>query len=312
MLGWLRALRRKWFPNWHLPTRVDTIHKLVGSCHTVLDVGCGTGDVSARLKQRGDGVRVVGLDFTTYAEGQLDHLDEFVPFDLSTLLEPDARLPFDAGAFDTVLLTEVIEHLPQPHPLLAELHRVLAPGGALILTCPNLHAFENRLAVLFGTRGALFPSQMAYNLPADVDYHRDGHKATYSFFTLRRLLLAMGFRVERQIGFDFPVPLLHVLRRPLVWLCPKWAFHIGVRAIRDDVPDYRVLWGPCARTDGTELVLPRDRCVCPHPHVAACHGCPYFHLNWLHPRDPRRKPAAAQAAALGHPLPPDRVEPLGW
>jgi SAM-dependent methyltransferase len=312
MAGWLRALRRTLFPGWRLPNRMDSILALVGECRRVLDIGCGTGQVAAHVKDRWPQAHIVGLDFKAYAEGTREPLDDFVAYDLSDLLQPGARLPLEDAAFDTVLLTEVIEHLVQPHLLLAEIHRVLEPGGALVVTCPNLHALENRLAVLLGTRGALFPSQMAYNLPADVDAHRDGHKGTYTFFTLRRLLGAMAFRVERRLGFDFPVPLLRHLRGPLTRLFPSWAFHVGVRAVREELPGYAVEWGFCARTDGKELILPGERCVCPHPHAAACHGCPFFHLNWLHPRDPRRGPAMEKTAALGRELPTIRVEPFLW
>jgi ubiquinone/menaquinone biosynthesis C-methylase UbiE len=43
-------------------------------------------------------------------------------------------LPFVDGAFDTVLCTEVLEHLPEPQRAIDEMHRVLKPGGELLLT----------------------------------------------------------------------------------------------------------------------------------------------------------------------------------
>lgn len=46
------------------------------------------------------------------------------------------RLPFGDGAFDTVLSTEVLEHLPTPATCMAEMARVLKPGGKLLLTVP--------------------------------------------------------------------------------------------------------------------------------------------------------------------------------
>jgi SAM-dependent methyltransferase len=47
-----------------------------------------------------------------------------------------ATLPFRDGAFDTVLSVQVLEHTPRPAALMAEMRRVLAPGGLLILTAP--------------------------------------------------------------------------------------------------------------------------------------------------------------------------------
>jgi SAM-dependent methyltransferase len=46
-------------------------------------------------------------------------------------------LPFDDGAFDTVLCTQVIEHVPEPRAVLVECARVLRPGGALIVSAPQ-------------------------------------------------------------------------------------------------------------------------------------------------------------------------------
>jgi SAM-dependent methyltransferase len=291
---------------------MDYILRLAGQCRSALDIGCGTGDVMAHLRRQCPHARIVGLDFQRYGDDGLEHLDAFVEFDLAQLLGRDARLPFGDASFDIVLLTEVIEHLTQPHMLLAEVHRILAPEGALVLTCPNLLALENRLGLLFGTRWGLFPSQMAFNLPADVNCHRHGHVAHYTPFTLTRLLTAMGFSVETRLGFGFPIPLLRLLSRPLARCLPRWAFHIGVRARRAEGPASRVTWEACRRTGGSELVLPGGRCLDPQPHMDACQDCPYVHLNWLHPRDPRRKTVGAAMARAGRSLPPERLTPLCW
>jgi SAM-dependent methyltransferase len=51
-----------------------------------------------------------------------------------------AAIPVEDGRFDHVLLTQVLEHLPEPVRVLTELHRVLAPGGRLWLTAPLFYA----------------------------------------------------------------------------------------------------------------------------------------------------------------------------
>jgi SAM-dependent methyltransferase len=56
------------------------------------------------------------------------------------------RLPFCNGSIDVVLLTEVIEHLPNPTQAMSEIARVLSPGGVLLLTwpfCYGLHELPN-------------------------------------------------------------------------------------------------------------------------------------------------------------------------
>jgi SAM-dependent methyltransferase len=47
-----------------------------------------------------------------------------------------ASIPVDDASFDAVLLTQVIEHVPEPLTVLRELHRIIAPGGRLYLTAP--------------------------------------------------------------------------------------------------------------------------------------------------------------------------------
>lgn len=47
-------------------------------------------------------------------------------------------LPFRAGAFDTVLCSQALEHLPEPGRAVAEMARVLKPGGCLIVTAPHI------------------------------------------------------------------------------------------------------------------------------------------------------------------------------
>lgn len=67
-------------------------------------------------------------------------------------LEIDANqpLPFPDESFDLVWSSEVIEHLEQPQRVLAELRRVLRPGGDIILTTPNSYALLFRFIALFG------------------------------------------------------------------------------------------------------------------------------------------------------------------
>src|SRR4051794_31596670 len=51
-----------------------------------------------------------------------------------------ARIPVEDERFDLVLLTQVLEHLPEPATVLAELRRVLKPGGTIWLTAPLFYA----------------------------------------------------------------------------------------------------------------------------------------------------------------------------
>lgn len=80
----------------------------------VLDYGCGEGRWRSRIE--GLGARWVGFDLN--AQG-------------ATVVADAARLPFEDGCFDGVLCSAVFEHLPDLDGSLAEIRRVLKPGGVL-------------------------------------------------------------------------------------------------------------------------------------------------------------------------------------
>jgi SAM-dependent methyltransferase len=70
---------------------------------------------------------------------------DFVAVEGKTYAEQDyvcdlAAIPVEDARFDHVLLTQVLEHLPEPATVLGELHRVLKPGGTLWLTAPLFYA----------------------------------------------------------------------------------------------------------------------------------------------------------------------------
>ncbi|MFJ7068162.1 class I SAM-dependent methyltransferase [Streptomyces sp. NPDC101115] len=94
----------------------------------ILDAGCGSGPLSAALRDRG--AVVTGIDVSA---GMLAlarrRLGDEVPLHLADLSEP---LPFADGAFDDVVASLVLHYLEDWGPTLAELRRVLRPGGRLI------------------------------------------------------------------------------------------------------------------------------------------------------------------------------------
>jgi SAM-dependent methyltransferase len=103
-----------------LPARGDGLR--------LLDLGCGTGHHLAQLRARG--FDAVGIDGSGAMLGQARALDR-----QARLAQSDgARLPFATGAFDFVLCVEVLRYLPDTRPTLAEIARVLKPGGIGLAT----------------------------------------------------------------------------------------------------------------------------------------------------------------------------------
>lgn len=103
----------------------------------LLEVGCGSGERLAEMRERGWEVQGVEPDPAAVAVAR-DHYH--VPVLTGTLDEA----AFPAATFDAVVMTHVVEHIADPLPLLCICRNVLRPGGSLVVTCPNLDAFGHR------------------------------------------------------------------------------------------------------------------------------------------------------------------------
>jgi ubiquinone/menaquinone biosynthesis C-methylase UbiE len=122
----------------------------------VLDVGCG--QMPFRHLLPPDAI-YTGLDIPAADSFGMGKHADIVEFDGTTIPFPDEH-------FDAVMCTEVLEHAMAPEALIAEMHRVLRPGGSLVLTVPfaarvhhipyDFHRFTRyRLAQMFAAFGTV-------------------------------------------------------------------------------------------------------------------------------------------------------------
>jgi len=121
------------FPKTIRSREIELILKLAGkvSPGRILDFGCGSGWVSRVLDS--NGYRVTGIDTSSSliksASGSASDKSQFTIGDCT-------NLPFGDGSFDMVVGMAILHHL-NPERGLAECHRVLSPGGSLLLMEPN-------------------------------------------------------------------------------------------------------------------------------------------------------------------------------
>ena len=150
----------------HLGVGSFLIADLVAECYdqaipqhcsgALLDLGCGHVPLFAAYRPR--------VSAITCADwGNSLHKNRF----LDAEVDLTAPLPFPDGAFNTILLADVLEHLPEPAELWREMQRVLRPGGKLILNVPFYYPIHE----------------------APWDYYR------YSRFALARFAEISGFQV---------------------------------------------------------------------------------------------------------------------
>lgn len=120
-----------------------------------------------------------------------------------------AELPFDDATCDVVLAGEIIEHIVDTEAFLRAIHRMLRPGGAVVLSTPNLLWWKARLEMLAGRYPAAVDFRTRYGDDA-------GHVRAFTPRLLRGLLEETGFADIRIVGKRLgPISLLSRSPRPL-------------------------------------------------------------------------------------------------
>lgn len=139
----------------------------------ILDVGCGTGILAARLAARHPDASVTGVDLSAGMLAQARRRSSEV-----TWIEADAQhLPFDNSSFDALCCTESFHWYADQARALGEFHRVLRPGGTLYIAVinPVTGAAEravNSLTRLVGRPARWVTGDHLASLLGDAGFHR--------------------------------------------------------------------------------------------------------------------------------------------
>lgn len=185
-----------------LTVRLETLNLAPGAW--VLDLGCGEGRHVHGVHMIA-GVNVVGLDLDrvalTKARAGLASLGE--GDGVSAVIAGDAyRLPFADHAFDAVICSEVLEHLSDYRRVLAEIARVLKPGGLFAPTVPRA-----------------WPERICWRLASGPGGYADqpgGHVRIFEEDALQAEIAGLGYTaLSRHYA--------HGLHAPFWWLkCAFW------------------------------------------------------------------------------------------
>lgn len=156
----------------------------------VLDIGAGTGHMAEAVAAAGH--KVTACDLVDL---------RFVPLEL--VIADGARLPFACGSFDASLLITVLHHVPAAlhEAMLGEAHRVLRPGGRLLLLEDTYHSAPERLLTL--------------TLDSAMNFEFFNHPhSNRSLAEWRELLRRLGLRLAHAHEFNEwygPLPVRHAL-----------------------------------------------------------------------------------------------------
>jgi SAM-dependent methyltransferase len=203
-----------------LTIKFDRLHLRPGQL--VLDVGAGFGRHAFEVARRG--AQIVALDYgepevisTRSTIAAMVQAGEITADRFAGALRGDAtRLPFTDHTFDVVITSEVLEHIQDDVTAIAEMYRVLRPGGIFAVTVPSWlpEVINWRLS-------------SEYHAPAS----KGGHVRIYSAVELAAKLRAAGLQIEGRHR-------AHGLHSPYWWL------KCAVGPTRDDhrwVAKYRAL-----------------------------------------------------------------------
>jgi SAM-dependent methyltransferase len=210
---------------------VDFARLGIRSGQRILDIGCGSGRHACAAHRR-PAVMVIGADLRmkdlAAAREALrlhDRLGEHGGGHWALSAADVCRLPFRSNAFDRVICSEVLEHVPDDRRAAAELARVLKPDGTLAVSVPRQ-----------------WPERICWRLSKTYCRQAGGHIRIYRQKSLIRRLRAAGLRplaVHHAHGFHTPYwwlkclvgpqneshPLVRLYHRFLVWEMmknPRW------------------------------------------------------------------------------------------
>ena len=187
---------------------IQEIQKTVGSkpSPSILDIGCGDGQFLQWLQGTIPGARLHGVDYSAF---RIEKARKVFAYEFKQC-NLEAGLPYQADTFDLLYSGETIEHVYNPDFLLAECFRILIPGGYLVLSTPNLHAWYNRALFLLGIQPLFYEVSTKSSLvgagiigPLKRQTTPVGHLRVFNRTGLVDLLRREGFRVVRVRGAIF-------------------------------------------------------------------------------------------------------------
>lgn len=188
----------------------------------ILDIGCATGEFLAGIQKQGNW-ETYGVEPDAYAAGiakQQPGLQIFIGF------LRDAG--FKNEIFDVVTLWDVLEHVPDPLGELIEIHRVLKPGGLLVIRIPNSTSTDARwwgkywAGLDYPRHLYLFSNLTLNQLLQKANLHTIDYNTNIGAYPT--WLLSMRFWLQARLGNKVALKIYHLLMHPIFQLIASPVF----------------------------------------------------------------------------------------
>jgi SAM-dependent methyltransferase len=200
----------------------------------VLDIGCGSGWIARLAIKHGYNVTAMDISEKVVEENIFYQKNSGIRYDI--IQGSAVKIPFPDQSFNSVIMTEVLEHLSDPELALKEIYRVLKSEGIIALSVPNGRtygilmdgiilkflnsekSYESRLTAEFKKRGVNFTID-----DADIG---GPHLQQFSAGKLKTMFARNNFEIRIIYNDEFLLPyingffcsLLGVARKKLYWL----------------------------------------------------------------------------------------------
>ena len=112
----------------------------------ILDLGCGEGHITEAIRRQWVQAEVCGFDYSLSAIQTAQRQYPSIEFAVADAYS----MPYGPATVDAAVINNLWEHVPDPLRLLSQVHRILKPGGYVIVSTPSRYRLENLLRAISG------------------------------------------------------------------------------------------------------------------------------------------------------------------
>ena len=188
---------------------VDLVREAVSSIKDtpqILDLGCGQGHITEKIRQEVKGVELSGLDYSVSA---VEYGNEHFP-QIDFVVGDAYDSPYASGFFDVVVCNNIWEHVPDPLFLLSRIKRTIKPGGYLIVSTPSRYRLGNLLNIIRGK---------------PVGFLSSYHVTEYTVGQVKEQLAYGGFEVRKILSR--PISAGSIKANVVKWIFSQWISLFG-------------------------------------------------------------------------------------